>query len=70
MKAKQDTTRQAEARTEAVVTGLGPAITIQSAGVIAKDEFAGHGGSYVFHPAIGMRVRADAEAGAVVEGAQ
>lgn len=71
MKTKQDATRQAEpARSDEVVTAMGPAITIQPADVVATDEFAGHGGSYVFHSAIGLRTRADGDAGVAAEVAQ
>ena len=42
----------------------------EPADVAVTDEFAGHGGSYVFHPAIGLRTRAVADAGASVEVAQ
>jgi len=71
MKTKQDAMRQAEpVRADELVTAVAPAITTEPADVAVTDEFAGHGGSYVFHPAIGLRTRAVADADAAVEVAQ
>lgn len=70
MKTKQDTTRQETVRADEVVAAQGAVTTVEPADVVANDEFAGHGGSYVFDAATGLRTRADADVGAAVEGVQ